>query len=180
MTSSGEVADPHHASDADGPVGDEGEAGGRPALWRLLFMSMIHLLNRVESEVKLSDDLTLLDLGVLFALGHAEHPAQDGAGAGFPMGRLAELFAVDASVVTYRLKRLEERGLARRIRAAGDGRLVLAQRTEDGRAALQRARRTMLDSADRHFFPHVGPGHQQVLAEVFAALHAAQRHEPRP
>jgi DNA-binding MarR family transcriptional regulator len=175
MASSPEAAGPHPAA-ADGmPGGPEDPGVDRPGLWRLLFMSMIYLLNRVESDVKDSDGLTLLDLGVLFALGHAEHAAQDGAGPGLPMGRLAELFAVDASVVTYRLKRLEERGLARRIRAADDGRLVLARRTDEGRAALTRARGSMLGSADRHFFAHVGAEQQQVLAEVFTALHAVQR-----
>ena len=137
------------------------------ALWRLLFMSMIHLLNTVESDVKASDDMTLLDLGVLFALGHAEE--------GMPMGRIAELFAVDASVLTYRLKRLEARGMAIRMPSPTDGRISLARRTDAGRAALRTARAHMLSSAHTHFFAHVRPSQMPVLAEVFYTLHAAQR-----
>ena len=135
-------------------------------LWRLLFMSMIRLLNTVESEVKASDGLTLLDVGMLFALGHA--------GDGMPMGRVAALFGVDPSVVTYRLKRLEARGLAERVASADDRRITLARRTDAGRAALRAARTSMLSSAETHFFAHVEPAQMPVLTDVFEALHAAQ------
>lgn len=136
------------------------------ALWRLLFMSMIHLLNTVETEVKASDGLTLLDVGMLFALGHA--------GDGMPMGRVAALFGVDASVVTYRLKRLEARGLAQRVPSPVDRRITLARRTDAGQTALRVARASMLGSANTHFFAHVEPVQLPVLTEVFGALHTAQ------
>ncbi|HEY0814685.1 MAG TPA: hypothetical protein VGE11_15525, partial [Pseudonocardia sp.] len=60
------------------------------ALWRAVFISMINVLNTVETDVKTAQDLTLLDLGVLFSLVHVEQ--------GRPMGQIAAIFGVDPSV----------------------------------------------------------------------------------
>lgn len=129
---------------------------------------MIHLLNTVEADVKRSSDLTLLDLGILLALGHA--------GEGRPMGQLAGIFGVDPSVVTYRMKRLEGMGYATRTVSPSDRRVTSAQSTEAGRVALGTARTAMLDSAGRNFFSVVDPAQLPVLMAVFSQLQASQRH----
>lgn len=137
-------------------------------LWRALFVSMTHLLNTVEADVKRSSDLTLLDLGILLALGRS--------GESRPMGQLAGLFGVDPSVVTYRMKRLEGMGYASRTVSPADRRVTAASSTEAGRAALRSARTSMLDSAERNFLSLVDPDQLPVLTAVFRQLQASQRH----
>ena len=136
-------------------------------LWRAMFISMTRLLNRVERDVKTAHDLTLLDLGIMLALSHSEDAA--------PMGSLAATFGVDPSVITYRLKRLEERGLAVRTGGAGDRRFTYARSTPGGRATMPYALRTMLASAHRHLLSKLEPAEVPVLANVFIRLQEIQR-----
>ena len=137
------------------------------ALWRAMFISMTHLLNRVEGDVKAAHDLTLLDLGILLALHHREDAV--------PMGSLAAIFGVDPSVITYRVKRLEARGLATRTREAGDRRFTFARSTPAGRAKLPATLRSMLTSARRHLLSKLEPAEVPVLAKVFIRLQEVQR-----
>jgi DNA-binding MarR family transcriptional regulator len=136
------------------------------ALWRILFMSMIHLLNTVESDVKADSDLTLLDLGVLFALAHSED--------GRPMGHIAVLFGVDPSVITYRIRRMEDRGYATRSPSATDRRVTHARITDAGRDALRASRAAMLASTRTHLFAHLEPDDLPALHAAFTHLHAGQ------
>ena len=145
----------------------EREAAAELGLWRAMFISMTHLLNRVEGDVKAAHDLTLLDLGILLALSHSEDAA--------PMGSLAATFGVDPSVITYRLKRLEARGLAARTAGADDRRFTFARSTPVGRANMPDALRTMLASAHRHLLSKLEPPEVPVLANVFMRLQALQR-----
>ena len=136
-------------------------------LWRALFMSMTRLLNTVESDMKVDHDFTLVDLGILLALSHAEDA--------MPMGGLAARFGVDPSVITYRLKRLEARGLAVRSAGAIDRRFTFARSTEAGRSAMLDALVSMLDSADRHLISRLEPAEIPVLTRAFQRLYEAQR-----
>lgn len=131
-------------------------------IWRLLFMAMIRVLNTVEGDVKALHDLTMLDLGILFATAHRDDAV--------PMGAIATLFGVDPSVITYRVKRLERRGLIERGGDALDRRIILVRSTAAGRQILPRARRAMLDSAHTHFFAHIDSADLPVLAAVFGRL----------
>jgi len=147
---------------------DKGQqAGAGLALWRALFISMTRLLNSVEGDVKATHDLTLLDLGILLALSH-----HDDAVA---MGNLAATFGVDPSVITYRLKRLEARGLAIRTTGSRDRRFTFARSTPNGRAVMSDALRSMLDSADRHLLSKLEPSEVPVLANVFIRLQQTQQ-----
>ena len=146
---------------------EEREAAEELVLWRAMFISMTWLLNRVEGDVKAAHDLTLLDLGILLGLSHGEDEA--------PMGSLAATFGVDPSVITYRLKRLEARGLATRTSGAGDRRVTFAQSTAAGRASMPDALRTMLASAHRHLLSKLEPAEVPVLAKVFIRLQHVQR-----
>ena len=137
------------------------------ALWRAMFISMTRLLNRVDSDVKAAHVLTLLDLGILLALHHRDDAV--------PMGSLAAIFGVDPSVITYRLKRLEARGLAIRTRQAGDRRFTFARSTRAGRAKLPGILRSMLASARRHLLSRLEPAEVPVLAKVFVRLQQVQR-----
>jgi DNA-binding MarR family transcriptional regulator len=143
--------------------------GDRARAWRLLFITMTNLLNTVESDLKGSDGLTLIDIGCLFALNSSESNVA-------PMGSLAALYAVDPSVITYRIKRLEERGMVVREVNPDNRRFTYAYITEDGRRLLRRARTRMLASADEHFFQHVGPTAPETLLDLLTPLLAVQQH----
>jgi len=140
--------------------------GGGLALWRPLFISMTRLLNTVEGEVKSTHDLTLLDLGILLALSHREDAV--------PMGSLAATFGVDPSVITYRLKRLEARGLALRTTGSGDRRFTFGRSSHAGRVMMLEALRSMLESADRHLLSRLEPAEVPVLTKVFVRLQEIQ------
>ena len=141
--------------------------GERAELWRLLFITMIRLLNTVEADLKRHADLTLLDIGCLFALANA---GRDGRS----MGSLAALFGVDPSVITYRARRLESQGLATREADPGNRRFVRLQLTDHGRRALRQARQQLLSSADDHFFAYLQPADLSPLRHVLGVLHSAQ------
>jgi DNA-binding MarR family transcriptional regulator len=146
---------------------DERQAGQELALWRAMFISMTRLLNRVEGDVKAAHDLTLLDLGILLALSHSEDAA--------PMGSLAATFGVDPSVITYRLKRLEARGLAIRTRGSDDRRYTFARSTPMGRAGMLDALGSMLASARARLLSRLEPAEVPVLAKVFMRLQQMQQ-----
>ena len=145
----------------------EREGAEELVLWRAMFISMTRLLNRVEGDVKTAHDLTLLDLGILLALSHSEDAA--------PMGSLAATFGVDPSVITYRVKRLEARGLAVRTAGVGDRRFTFARSTPGGRANMPDVLRTMLASAHRHLLSKLEPAEVPILANVFIRLQEMQR-----
>lgn len=145
---------------------DPDRARTEQVLWRSLFLSIMPVLNRVESDVKAASDLTLLDVGILFALAHSP--------GGRPMGQLAALFGVDPSVVTYRLGRLEKKKYAARAPSPADGRLIQATITEPGRRALRASRAAMLDSARERFFAHLEPADLPALEVAFSRLYEAQ------
>lgn len=136
-------------------------------LWRAILISMTHLLNTVEGDVKAAHDFTLIDLGILILTSHQEDAV--------PMGTLAAIFGVDPSVVTYRVKRLETRGLVRRIAGSGDRRFSFVHSTPAGVALLPEARQVMLHSAHRHLFSKLEPEEIPVLASAFNRLVETQQ-----
>lgn len=142
----------------------------RARAWRMLFITMTHLLNAVETDLKASDDLTVIDIGCLFAVS-ASGPE------GLPMGSLAALYAVDPSVITYRVKRLEARGAVTRAANPDNRRFVQVVITDRGRELLRRARGHMLSSADEHLFRHVSPSAPTTLLQLLTPLLAAQQGE---
>lgn len=142
----------------------------RANAWRLLFITMINVLNTVEADLKDTDDLTLIDIGCLFALNTS-------GAAGAPMGSLAALYAVDPSVITYRIKRLEARGMVTREVNPDNRRFTHASITEDGRRLLRAARRRLLASADEHFFQHLPASAPNTVLRLLRPLLAAQQDE---
>ena len=145
----------------------ERQFGAELALWRALFISMTRLLNTVEGDVKAAHDLTLLDLGILLALSHHDDAA--------PMGSLAATFGVDPSVITYRLKRLEARGLATRATGPGDRRFTFVRSTRAGRVMMPDVLTSMLDSAHRHLLSKLEPAEIPVITNVFVRLQEMQQ-----
>ena len=72
------------------------------AAWGPFVVSTLHLHAELERDLKRAFDVTLLDHGILLMLRNTPD--------GLTMGHLAGQFGTEASVITYRVNRLEERG----------------------------------------------------------------------
>lgn len=136
------------------------------AAWGPLVVSTMHLLAQLERDLKAGHDITLLDHGILLMLQHRPD--------GLTMGHLAGQFGTEASVITYRVTRLENRGLARRVRGATDKREVLAQLTPAGVRLCETMATTHVNSVRAHFLDHVPREDLPALADAFSRLYAAQ------
>ncbi len=137
------------------------------AAWGPLIVSTMHLHAQLERDLKRAFDVTLLDHGILLMLRHTPD--------GLTMGHLAGQFGTEASVITYRINRLEERGLARRARRETDRREVLARITKAGERLCDTMGPIHAASVRQHFLDHVPRRDLPALADAFAHLYGAQR-----
>lgn len=134
--------------------------------WHPFVVAGMHLFAALDRDLRESLDLTLLDHGILLML--RDTPA------GLTMGHLAQQFGTEASVITYRIQRMERRGLATRHRNRGDRRLVAAQITAAGESMCVAAGPVHVASVRRHFMGHVPRSALPVMAKVFSGLYRAQ------
>jgi DNA-binding MarR family transcriptional regulator len=137
------------------------------AAWGPFVVSTLHLHAQLERDLKRAFDVTLLDHGILLMLRNTPD--------GLTMGHLAGQFGTEASVITYRVNRLEERGLARRARRETNRREVLARITKRGERLCDRMGPVHTASVRRHFLDHVPRRDLTALADAFAHLYSAQR-----
>lgn len=93
---------------------------------------------------------------------------------GGPSPGLAQQFGTVASVITYRIERMERRGLAIRHRNRGDRRLVPANITAAGESMCDAAGPVHVASVRRHFMEHVPRSALPVMAKTFSGLYSAQ------
>ena len=84
------------------------------AAWQPFVESAAALLAAIEADLMASHDLSQIDYGILVALGAA--PASR-----LRMSELADRFGVDPSVITYRVSRLNDRGIVERVACPTDG-----------------------------------------------------------
>ncbi len=139
-------------------------------LWRPLAIAGTHLFNAIEAELKAAADLTHLDHLTLFSLRAAREQGRQ-------MSEIAAMFGVDPSVITYRVKRLEARGLVRREASATDGRVVLAVITPEGLALLQALAPIHAAAVRASFLQHLEPGEAEAIAAIFRRLGVIQQHK---
>ena len=142
---------------------------GEMAAWHPFVVAGMHLFAALDRDLREAFDLTLLDHGILLMLRSAPN--------GLTMGHLAQQFGTEASVITYRIKRMEDRGLATRERNRDDGRLVAAGITSAGESICDAAGPVHVASVRKHFMDHVPRPALPVIANVFGGLYAAQ-HQP--
>ena len=95
------------------------------------------------------------------------------------MGHLAGQFGTEASVITYRVNRLEERGLARRKRRETNRREVVARITRAGERLCDQMGPVHAASARQHFLDHIPRRDLAALADAFSHLYTAQRYSDR-
>lgn len=106
--------------------------GAVPTDWaKILRQAMISLVGEH------GPDLTARQLVVLLTCAIESQPLSSGA--------LAAQIGINPSAISHALRRLEEFGLARRTDDPRDGRIVLAEVTNPGRALVQRVAASMAD-----------------------------------
>jgi len=139
------------------------------AAWGPLVVATMHLHAQLERDLKRAFDVTLLDHGILLMLRNTSE--------GLTMGHLAAQFGVEASVITYRVNRLEERALVTRARRETNRREVLARITTAGRRLCDRMGPVHATSVRQHFLDHVPRRDLPALADAFRHLYNAQRED---
>lgn len=133
------------------------------AAWRAYIETSARLLASLDADLMHAQGLTNTDYGVLVGLGEAPEGA-------LRMSRLAEIAGVDASVMTYRIGRLEKRGLVQRRTCPEDGRGVLAVITDAGRATLAETAPTHVAAVRELFIDRLADDELGVIADIFGRL----------
>lgn len=111
--------------------------------WRVFFECALALPDILDAELQASGGLSFRWYDVLVQL--------EEAGGGVPMSEIAGRILASKSGLTRVIDRMEEAGLVRRERPAGDRRVVLVHMTPEGEAALQASRVIHRDGIRRHF-----------------------------
>jgi DNA-binding MarR family transcriptional regulator len=116
--------------------------------WRTVIVALNHVTERIERQLLRDAGMPHAYYMILVRLSEAD-------GAALPMSVLARALQASASRTSHAVTRLEQLGWVRRTRSPHDGRSLLAELTDAGRATLEEA----------------APGHaQEVLRTVFDPL----------
>lgn len=94
------------------------------------------------------------------------------------MSTLAELIVQSRSRVSHTAARLEGRGWVRRRPAPDDGRGVVLELTDEGRAAIERFAVVHVESVRRHLVDVLSPDQFRALGEAMAAVDVAYHADP--
>ena len=106
-------------------------------------------------------------------MNHAEYEVLvrlDGAKGRMRMTRLASQVVATPSRLTYTVDRLELRGWVQRRSLASDGRVVVAELTPEGRAALADAAVVHAELIRRHLLSHLDPAETDALAAAMGRV----------
>jgi DNA-binding MarR family transcriptional regulator len=136
------------------------------AAWQPFVVAGMHLFAALDRDLREALDITLLDHGILLMLRNTQ--------VGLTMGHLAQQFGTEASVITYRIERMERRGLATRERNRGDRRMVAATITSAGESICDDAGPVHVASVRRHFMDYVPRSALPVIANLFNDLYSTQ------
>ena len=140
------------------------------AAWHSLVVVGMHMFAALDRDLREAFDVTLLDHGILLMLSNSPE--------GLTMGHLAGQFGVEASVITYRIQRLENKGLVARRRGEDDRRLVHAVITRSGERLCDRMGPVHVESVRTNFLDHVPRKNLPAIGDAFAHLYAAQHPDP--
>ena len=138
--------------------------------WRSLLIAHRRLLQRLDTELQDSHDLTIADYGVLVEL--SESP--DGR---LRMSELAERMLLSPSGLTRRLDSLVDSGYVARVRCPTDKRGSFAVLTPEGRARLEEAAPEHVAQVRRHFIERLSREQLCMLADMLDAV-ACPGHAP--
>jgi DNA-binding MarR family transcriptional regulator len=144
--------------------------------WRGLISGMAALERRLERELHDRFDLSMDDYAILVLL-------SESGGRRVRMSQLSSQALIPKPQITYRIGRLEKKGIVARVPCEDDARGMWAQLTDDGFALLDRAarnhvanvRKLVLDQMPRSHFLTVG----EAMRAVYRAAsgdHGAEAH----
>jgi DNA-binding MarR family transcriptional regulator len=135
--------------------------------WRLYFESALALNDVLDAELE-------RDVGIPLrwydALVHLEETPE-----GLRMNELAERILYSKSGFTRVVDRLEGAGLVQRVRPDNDRRSILVVLTDEGRSAMERARRHHRHAIEEHFSRHLSDTDIKALTRALAKLSAHAR-----
>jgi len=135
--------------------------------WRLFFESGLALLDVLDAELEQAVGIPQRWYDVLV---HLEESPQ-----GIPMNELAERILYSKSGFTRVVDRLEEAGLVQRVRPDNDRRSILVVLTDEGRSAMERARRHHRHAIEEHFSRHLSDTDIKTLTRALQKLRAHAR-----
>ena len=135
--------------------------------WRLYFESALALLDVLDAEVEREAGIPLRWYDVLV---HLEETPD-----GLRMNELAERILYSKSGFTRVVDRLEASGLVRRVRPEHDRRSILVVLTDEGRNAMEQARRHHRRAIEEHFSRHLGDNDVKTLIRALEKLSAHVR-----
>lgn len=135
--------------------------------WTPFVIGVLHLLSTLDSELKAAFDVSHLDYGILMLLAQTPERVQR-------MSVLATIFGVDPSNITYRVRRMEPRGLVERSTDPTDGRAVFVHLTDEGLALVRQAQLLHVQGARRHFLDHLEPAQLSAIEAIFSNLRSIQ------
>lgn len=142
------------------------------AAWEPFVVTASAVVSALDAEMKTAFDVSHFDHALLALL-------QSKLDRQARMSDIANTFRVDASNVTYRVRRLEGRGLVERVPCPTDRRVVYARLTARGAELLRDAWPMHLRGIRRHFLDHVAPDQLPVIADVFNRVLQAQLDEAK-
>ncbi len=131
----------------------------------MFFECALALPDILDAELRASGGLSFRWYDVLV---HLEE-----SGGGAPMTEIANRILASKSGLTRVIDRMEDAGLVRRERPAGDRRVVLVHMTPEGQAALEASRLVHRDGIRRHFTSQLD---HDDLARLHAMLEKVRDH----
>ena len=140
---------------------------GRLRAWRLYFESALALADVLDGELERDAGIPLRWYDALVQL--EETPD------GLRMNKLAERILYSKSGFTRVVDRLEEAGLVQRVRPENDRRSILVVLTDEGRTAMDRARRHHRHAIEQHFSRHLSDTDIKTLTRALEKLSAHAR-----
>ena len=127
--------------------------------WRLYFESALALVDVLDAELERD---TGIPLRWYDALVHLEESPE-----GLRMNELAERILYSKSGFTRVVDRMEDTGLVRRVRPENDRRSILVTLTDEGRQAMEQARRHHRHAIEQHFSRHLSDTDIKALTRAF-------------
>lgn len=132
--------------------------------WRGYVSGATALQNALERQLLAEHDLSMDDYAILVLL--SESPDRR-----LRMSHIAASAIVPRPQVTYRITRLEKRGIVERLPCPDDARGTLAHLTDEGFALLERAARTHVANVRELLLDQITPEEFAVLGRALARVH---------
>jgi len=141
--------------------------------WREAASHTLHaalaLKNVIEDRLGEEEGLLLADNEAMLHLAHRAEPPR--------MSDIADQLILTRGGTTKVVDRLEERGYVRRLPDPDDRRATIVEITEEGRAALTRARAVIDSALTDHWATHVDEDEAAVVLAVMRKVNEALHHQ---